>query len=146
MGSRRGRGNEAVRFARSLAPTTANPTVVAWTHAARATALAAIHRADAALGELSKAKPGGDPSWPFLTPFDDVKLARNVGHVAMMVGQPHTAIGALRNALDSAPTKARARTLADLATCYRQLGQYEEANEVQLEALAIAATTGTRRL
>jgi tetratricopeptide (TPR) repeat protein len=144
-----GRGSEArslVGRAQARIPTTAPPTVHAWSAAVEATAHASSGDADTTLAALKRAEAAvakaHDPLWPWLFPFDAVKLASYVGACATTLKLPRTALPALTEALEGlgpARTKQRALVLADLAANHRALGDGDQARELAAEAHAIGA-------
>jgi tetratricopeptide (TPR) repeat protein len=146
-----GRGDEARRLigrAQGRIPQSAPPTVHAWSAAVEATTHASSGDADATLAALKRAEAAvakaHDPLWPWLFPFDAVKLAGYVGACATTLKLPRTAIPALDEALvglGPARTKQRALVLADLAANHRALGDDDQARELAAEAHAI----GTER-
>ncbi len=146
-----GNGDEALalvgstrrRLSRSLGLTTR-----AWLAAVEATAHAAARRPDEAVAALKAAgrSLGGEPEWPWVYPFDDAKLASYQGAVAVRLGRPDVALPALCLALDPAPTKARARTLTDLALAQLASGDPDQAGHTAGEAFALGAATGSMRV
>jgi hypothetical protein len=144
-----GRGGEArslIGRANRCIPSTAPPTVQAWSAAIQATAHAAAGDADAALAALKRAEAAvaaeHEPMWPWLYPFDAARVAGYVGACATRLRMPRTALPALAEALDGlgpARTKQRALVLADLAANHRALGNDDQARELTAEARAIGA-------
>jgi hypothetical protein len=142
-----GRGSEARRLigrAHDRIPHTAPPTLQAWSAAIEAIAQAGAGDADATLAALKRAETAvakaHDPVWPWLFPFDAVKLAGYVGACATRLKLPRTALPALQEALDGlgpARTKQRALVLADLAANQRAVGDDDQARELAAEAHAI---------
>jgi hypothetical protein len=142
-----GRASDAARLvgqARQSIPQPAPPTVGAWLAAIEATAHASAEDADASLAACKRAETavaaGHEPMWPWLYPFDAVKLAGYVGACATRLRLPRTALPALTEALDGlspARTKQRALVLADLAVNHRALGNEDQAQELAAEARAI---------
>jgi transcriptional regulator with XRE-family HTH domain len=142
-----GRPTEAARLlgqARRAIPAAAPPTVQAWLAAIEAMAEASAGNADAALAACKRAESavaaGHEPMWPWLFPFDAVKLAGYVGACATRLRLPRTALPALTEALDGlgpARTKQRALVLADLAANHWALGDHDQAQELAAEAHAI---------
>jgi hypothetical protein len=142
-----GRVAEAARLlgqARQSIPQAAPPTVHAWLAAIEAMASASAGDADAALAACKRAETAvaadHEPMWPWLFPFDAVKLAGYVGACATRLQLPGTALPALTEALDGlgpARTKQRGLVLADLAANHRALGDHEQAEELAAEARAI---------
>ena len=142
-----GRPAEAARLlgqARRAIPEMAPPTVHVWLAAIEATASASAGDADAALAACKRAETavaaGHEPMWPWLFPFDAVKLAGYVGACATRLRLPRTALPALTEALDGlgpARTKQRALVLADLAANHRALGDHDQAHELAAQAHAI---------
>ena len=142
-----GRVGEAASLlaqARRSIPQVAPPTVHAWLAAIEATAQASAGDADATLAALKRAETAvagaHEPMWPWLFPFDAVKLAGYVGACATRLHLPRTALPALGEALDGlgpARTKQRALVLADLAANHRALGDDDQARELATQAHAI---------
>jgi hypothetical protein len=142
-----GRGSDAARLvgqARQSIPQPAPPTVGAWLAAIEGMAHASAGDADAALAACKRAETAGaadhEPMWPWLFPFNSVKLAGYVGACATRLRLPRTALPALTEALDGpgpARTKQRALVLADLAANHRALGDHDQARELVAEASAI---------
>jgi hypothetical protein len=139
--------------ARRAIPETAPPTVHAWLAAIEATAQASAGDADAALAACKRAETavaaGHEPMWPWLFPFDAVKLAGYVGACATRLRLPRTALPALTEALDGlgpARTKQRALVLADLAVNHRALGDDDQARELAAEAHAIGVERASAKV
>jgi hypothetical protein len=142
-----GRASDAARLvgqARRSIPQPAPPTVAAWLAAIEATAHASAGDADAALVACKRAETATaqahEPMWPWLFPFDAVKLASYVGACATRLRLPRTALPALTEALDGlgdARTKQRALVMANLAANHRALGHDDQARELAAEARAI---------
>jgi hypothetical protein len=142
-----GQASDAARLlgqARQSIPQPAPAIVDAWLAAIEATAQASAGDADAALAACKRAETAvgqaHDPIWPWLFPFDAVKLVGYVGTCATRLRLPRTALPALTEALDGlspARTKQRALVLADLAANHRALGHEDEARELAAEAHAI---------
>jgi tetratricopeptide (TPR) repeat protein len=142
-----GRATEAAKLlsqARHAISAAAPPTVHAWLAAIEATTEASAGDADAALAACKRAETAAaadhEPMWPWLYPFDDVKVVGYLGACATRLRLPRTALPALTEALDGlgpARTKQRALVLADLATNHRALGEHDQAQERAAEAHAI---------
>jgi hypothetical protein len=142
-----GRATEAARLldqARQSIPQPVPPTVGAWLAAIEATAYASAGDADATLAAWKRAEAamtaGHEPMWPWLYPFDAVKLSSYIGACATRLWLPRTAQPALTESLDGlgpARTKQRALVLADLAINHRALGHDDQARELAAEARAI---------
>jgi transcriptional regulator with XRE-family HTH domain len=146
-----GNGDEALTLVgstRRRLPRNPSLTARAWIAAVEATAHAAARRPDQAAAALKAAERalGGEPEWPWVYPFDDAKLASYQGAVAVRLGRPDVAVPALRLALDPAPTKARARTLTDLAMAQLASGDPDQAGHMAGEAFALGAATGSMRV
>jgi hypothetical protein len=151
-----GRATEAGRLlgqARRSIPQAAPPTVHAWLAAIEATTLASAGDADAALAACKRAETaeaaGHEPMWPWLFPFDAVKLAVYVGACATRPRLPRTALPALTEALDGlgpSRTKQRALVLADLAANHRALGDHDQARELAAEARAIGVERASAKV
>ncbi len=146
-----GHSNEALALvgtARCHMPRKPSLTTRAWMSAVEAMAHASAHRAEDAFAALKSAQRavGGEPEWPWVYPFDDAKLAGYQGAVATHVGRPDAAIPALRDALNPGPSKARARTLADLAMSQLAAGDLDRAAHAAGEAFALGSAMGSRRV
>lgn len=152
-----------VAQAREQVGRVAHPTPRAWLDAIEALSLAACRSdgraADSALLRAGKTIEKGDPSvpppWPWVYPFDHVKLAGYRALVSVSLGRAADALAAFAESLPAthpAP-KQRAMIMLEVATAARQDGEssrdgyrVDQAFQLAREGLAVGLTYSSERV
>lgn len=152
-----------VAQAREQVGVAAHPTPRAWLDAIEALSLAACRNdgraADSALLRAEKTIEKGDPSvpppWPWVYPFDHVKLAGYRALVSVSLGRASDALAAFAESLPAAhpAPKQRAMIMLEVATAARQDGEssrdgyrVDQAFQLAREGLAVGLTYSSERV